>query len=403
MVSDTKLYELLGVHAEATETEIKKSYRKTALRYHPDKNPGNAEAAEKFKEVTGAYEILSDPEKRSMYDQFGLEGLQNGGASAGGAEDLFSQFFGGGMFGGGFGGGGRRRGPRRSRDIMHVIHVRLEDLYNGKTSKMALKRTVKCSTCNGKGGKNVKTCNSCGGQGVKIVSRQLGPMIQQFQTQCPDCDGQGESVKPADKCKECKGNKTVQETKVLEVHIEKGMRDGQRIVFEGMGDSGPDVLPGDVVFVVEEEKHDRFERRGNDLVTHVKIDLATALCGGSFTVKQLDGEYYHIEIPQGEVIKPGDLKYLPEKGMPTQRLLRYGNMICIFEIEFPDPSFMTPETIQKVEAVLPPKQQPKDVPDTAEEVEMVGMDPSQMPSAGEPMDEDEDGMPGGERVQCASQ
>jgi len=397
MAVETALYESLGVSASATSSEIKKSYRKLALKYHPDKNPGNEEAANKFKELTGAYEILIDEEKRSTYDQFGMDGL-SGGGMGGGAEDLFSQFFGGGMFGGG--GPRRPRGPKRSADITHTVRVTLEDLYKGKSSKMALKKTITCPTCSGRGGKEgqVKECSGCHGAGMKIVSRQMGPMIQQFQTVCPDCKGAGEIIPDSARCKECKGKKTVQVTKILELHIDPGMKNGQRIVFDDEGDSGPGLIPGDVVFVLAEQPHDRFERRGNDLLTHVKLDLVTALTGGSFQVEQLDGEFYHVNIPAGDVIRPGDTKYIPNKGMPVQRMGSHGNMIVVFDIEFPEQGYVE-EQAKQLRSILPPPHTPNEA-DAAEEVEMVGMDPGAIPEGEDEMDDD-DGRPEG--VQCASQ
>lgn len=399
MAVDSKLYDLLGVAATATSNEIKKAYRKLALRLHPDKNPGNAEAADKFKEITGAYEILIDEEKRSTYDQFGLEGLSGGGMGAGGAEDLFAQFFGGGMFGGG--GSRRPRGPQRSRDMVHTLKVTLEDLYNGKTSKMALKKTVSCPTCKGLGGKEgaVKTCSGCHGSGVKITARQMGPMIQQFQSACNECNGQGEIINEKDKCKDCKGKKTTQQTKILEVHIDRGMRNGQRIVFEDEGDSGPNIIPGDVVFVLDEQPHSRFERRGNDLLIHIKIDLVTALCGGSFDVQQLDGEWYHVTLPAGSVIKPNDIKQIPGKGMPVQRLHDFGNMICIFDIEFPEQGY-TDAAADALRQILPPPRKLSVSADAAEEVALEDANPDEIHRPEDEM-EDDDGRPEG--VQCASQ
>jgi DnaJ family protein A protein 2 len=190
------------------------------MKYHPDRNVGNPDASDKFKEISHAYEVLSDEQKRSTYDRYGEEGLTGSGAGAGAggvsAEDLFSQLFGG---GGGMFGGGRQqqRGPRKGKDMSHTLKVTLEDLYKGKTSKLALQKQVLCAGCEGRGGKNgiaAITCPGCQGRGVKIVMRQLGPMIQQMQQTCSDCNGEGELLKEKDKCTVCKGRKVGQERKV---------------------------------------------------------------------------------------------------------------------------------------------------------------------------------------------
>ena len=279
-----------------------------ALKYHPDKNVGNVEAGEKFKEISHAYEVLSDERKRSVYDSYGEEGLSgDGGMGAGAAEELFAQFFGGGLGGGMFGGAGTPAGPRKGRDLVHALKVSLEDLYKGKVSKMALQKTVLCPTCGGKGGKveSITTCTGCNGTGQKVVTRQMGPMIQRFQTLCPDCNGEGEIIPEEDKCKECHGKKVVSERKVLSVHVDKGMQEGQRITFAEEADQAPNVQPGDVIFVIETKEHDRFQRKGDDLFHKAKIDLVTALTGGEFAIEHLDERYLRVEILPGEVIKPG--------------------------------------------------------------------------------------------------
>lgn len=281
------------------------------MKYHPDKNPN---AGERFKEISHAYEVLSDEQKRGIYDAYGEEGLSNdgpGGMGAGSAEELFAQFFGGGL-GGGMGGmfgegRGAPRGPRKGRDLVHALKVTLEDLYKGKVSKLALQKTVLCPKCAGKGGKegSVKTCKGCNGTGQKIVMRHMGPMIQRFQTLCPDCNGEGEIIPAKDKCKECNGKKVTNERKVLSVHVDKGMQEGQRITFAGEADQAPNTQPGDVIFVIETKEHPRFQRKGDDLFYQAKIDLVTALAGGEFTVEHLDDRFLKVEILQGEVIKPG--------------------------------------------------------------------------------------------------
>ena len=283
-----------------------------------DKNAHNPNAADKFKDLSHAYEILSDPQKRSIYDQYGEEGLE-GGAGGGGmnAEDLFSQFFGGGSafgggggggFGGMFGGGGmQQRGPPKARTIHHVHKVSLEDIYRGKVSKLALQKSVICSKCEGRGGKEgaVKRCAGCDGVGMKTMMRQMGPMIQRFQTVCPDCNGEGETIRDKDRCKGCSGKKTVVERKVLHVHVDRGVRTGHKIEFKGEGDQTPGVQPGDVVFEIEQKPHARFQRKDDDLFYHAEIDLVTALAGGVIYIEHLDERWLSVEIIPGEAISPG--------------------------------------------------------------------------------------------------
>lgn len=274
----------------------------------PDKNP-SPEAAEKFKELSHAYEILADSEKRQLYDQYGEEGLEQGGMGGGmNAEDLFSQFFGGGGgFGGMFGGGMRETGPKKARTIHHVHKVSLEDMYKGKISKLALQKSVMCPKCDGRGGKEgaVKTCTGCNGQGMKMMMRQMGPMIQRFQTVCPDCNGEGEIIREKDRCKQCHGKKTTVERKVLHVHVDKGVQSGTKIDFRGEGDQMPGVEPGDVQFEIEQKPHARFQRKGDDLFYQAEIDLLTALAGGAIYIEHLDERWLTVEIKPGEVISPG--------------------------------------------------------------------------------------------------
>ena len=229
------------------------------------------------------------------------------------SQDLFSQLFGGGgaggFFGGGGGGGGRSQGPRKTKDLVHRVHVTLEDLYKGKTTKLALTRNAICSKCKGKGGKDgaVRQCNNCSGRGIKVTLRQMGPMIQQIQSPCDDCQGTGEIINMKDRCTQCKGKKVLPEKKFLEVHIDKGMKGGQTIQFRGESDQTPNGEPGDVVIVIEEKQHERFKRQENDLFTDVEVDLLTALAGGQFAIKHLDDRALVVKIEPGEVVKHGML------------------------------------------------------------------------------------------------
>lgn len=195
----------------------------------------------------------------------------------------------------------------QSRDIVHIHKVSLEDLYKGKVSKLALQKSVLCPKCDGRGGKEgaVKKCSGCGGAGMKTMMRQMGPMIQRFQTVCPDCNGEGEIIREKDRCKQCHGKKTITERKVLHVPVDKGMQDSQKITFSGEGDQGPDIVPGDVVFVIEQKPHPRFERKGDDLYHKAEVDLLTALAGGTLAIEHLDERVLQVTILPGEVISPG--------------------------------------------------------------------------------------------------
>ncbi|KAK9474900.1 uncharacterized protein V1510DRAFT_410967 [Dipodascopsis tothii] len=412
MVKETALYDILGVPPTADDAQIKKAYRVNALKYHPDKNQHSPEAAEKFKDVSHAYEILSDSQKREIYDRYGEEGLQGGGDMGGmngaSAEALFSQFFGGGGggFGGMFGAGGRPSGPRRSRDIVHSLRVRLEDLYKGKISKLALTRSKTCDKCEGKGGKDgaVKRCTTCNGTGSVTYQRGMGHIIQQFQSACRDCKGEGEIIKDKDRCKQCMGKKTINEKKVLEVHIDKGMANGQKITFKEQGDEGPDILPGDVIFVIDEQPHERFTRKRDDLYYHAKVDLLTALAGGSIAIQHLDNEWLKVDIIPGEVIAPGTLKVIEGRGMPSYRHHNHGDLYVEFEVEFPAKDFTTPEKLALLETILPARPAlglPADA--MVDDVVLSDVDPSHQRAAGA-MDEDEDeDEPGTERAQCTTQ
>ncbi|KAI9190587.1 uncharacterized protein BJ171DRAFT_544236 [Polychytrium aggregatum] len=406
MVKETKYYEVLGVDPSCSENDLKKAYRKLALKYHPDKNP---DAGDQFKEISHAYEILSDSNKRQVYDQFGEAGLNGDGGMGGGMPtDIFEHLFGGGhsnFF------DRRPQGPRRGKDMLHSLKVSLEDLYKGKVSKLALQKQVLCAKCDGKGGKDgvaPSTCQGCGGRGIKVVIRQMGPMIQQMQQTCPDCNGEGEILKEKDRCKQCNGKKINTERKILEVFIEKGMRSGQKIPFAGEADQAPGIIPGDIIIVLEEKEHARFTRKDDDLFIKVKIDLLTALTGGQFSIKHLDDRILLVNILPGEVIRPGARKCIRHEGMPRYKNpFDKGGLFIEFEVEFPENNWVTDEAKFKLLEQVLPARQPLPAFGNAVIDEVVLADDE--PSSGnrsryahdDDMDEDERGH--GPQVQCAQQ
>jgi len=418
MVKETEFYDRLGVTPETNKEDIKKAYRKLAVKFHPDKNPNNPEAVEKFKEISEAYEVLSDDNKRQMYDKYGKDGLREGGFAAHSAQDIFEQFFGGG-FGSFFGGGGAR-GPRRTEDIVHELQVTLEDLYRGKTTKLSVTRNVICQTCTGNGTKSGVTggkCKTCDGRGVRVIIKQIGPgMIQQMQTVCNECGGKGETIKEEDKCKDCKGKKVTKEKKILNVYVDKGMKHGQKIVFSGESDEAPGQEPGDIIFVLIEKKHEVFKRNGNDLYIEATIPLIEALGGFAFSIKHLDDRNLLIKSDKGDVITPGEVRMLANEGMPIhKRPMENGNLYIQFTIEFPKPGTLNPTQIQQLEKVLPPR---RAVPKGEfEEVHLTKVNANERGAGqrangagggmygrrGDEDSDDEEHSGGGQRVQCAQQ
>jgi len=405
MVKETKFYDLLGCSPSSDDASLKKAYRKLAMKYHPDKNPN---AGDKFKEISNAYEVLSNPEKRKIYDQGGEQAIKEGGSGGGGGfhspMDVFDMFFGGDPFGRG---GPRTRGPRRTKNLVHQLSVSLEDMYNGTVRKLALQKNVICDACEGVGGKPgcyVK-CQSCRGTGMQVRIHQIGPgMMQQIQSMCQECHGEGESVDPKLRCKKCSGKKVNRERKILEVHVDKGMEDGQKITFSEEGDQEPGLEPGDIIIVLDEKAHPVFKRNGMDLVMKMDISLTESLCGLKKTIPTLDERTLVIQTIPGEVLKTGDFKAVQGEGMPQYRNpFEKGRLIFTFNVVFP--TSLDPSIAEKLAAILPPAPEPI-IPDDVEEVDLNDFDPKNDRQSNSRQYDEDDDHPGhghGQGVSCATQ
>ena len=316
-------YEVLGIEKGASADEIKKAYRKTALKYHPDRNPDNKEAEEKFKEAAEAYDVLSNPDKRARYDQYGHAGMDGAGAGFGGfgggfsMEDIFSQF--GDIFGGGFGfgGGGRaRQRTNRGSDIRVRVSLTLEEIANGVTKKLKLNKSVTCDDCGGSGAKDASsrvTCSNCNGQGyvMQVQNTFFGRM--QSQTVCPVCGGQGTVIK--DKCTKCAGEGCVKSSEVVEFNIPAGVAEGMMITVSGKGNAARQGgVNGDLLVVIEEQADPRFIRDGANLIHNLTIPVTTAILGGEVEVPTITGKA-KINITQGT--QAGKVLRLRGKGLPA--------------------------------------------------------------------------------------
>lgn len=365
-VDNTTFYKRLGVDKDAEHGVIKKAYFKLARTHHPDRGGDK----EKFQEIQQAYEVLSDREKRETYDRHGEEGLKEGGGGGGGMDDLLSQMFGG----GGRGGRGGPPAPKKGKPVMHPLKCTLEELYAGKTTKIAVNRERICTGCNGLGGKEgaVQKCTTCRGRGIVTRMTQLGPgMYSQSQGPCDDCRGKGEVIDEANKCQICKGKKVCKEKKVLEAMIDKGAPNNCQFTFHGEADEFPGQEPGDVVIVVQEQPHKKFKRKGADLLFEHKITLVEALTGVDFMLTHLDGSKIRIKNDPGEVIKPDDLKTVPEKGLPFHKQsFKFGNLFVKFTVTFPE-SIPVPR-IEALKSALPA---PTGNPDVEMDAETCSLQP----------------------------
>lgn len=369
MVKETAYYDILGVSPDCSQDDLKKAYRKLALKYHPDKNPNEGE---KFKAISQAYEVLSNDEKRRLYDMGGEKAIKEGGMGASSSPmDIFDMFF-----GNAFGGRARREGPRKGKDMHFNLGVTLEELYNGSTRKLRVSRKEICDDCKGSGtrapGISPVQCEQCQGTGTFVkFERFRSNFVQQIQTICPECEGYGEKIAVKDRCKKCTGNKVIKNLKVLEVHVDKGMVDGQKICFSGEADQDPSYEAGDLIVILEQKDHDRFKRENHhNLLTDMEITLTESLCGFQKTIPTLDNRTLLITSPAGDVIKHGAIKVINGEGMPTYRNpFEKGNLKIQFFVTFPEKLDLA--TVSKLEKCLPPRPQLDEPMNDVEEVQMM--------------------------------
>lgn len=354
-------YEILGVAKNASDDEIKKAYRKKAIQYHPDKNPGNKEAEEQFKEAAEAYEVLSHNEKRQRYDQFGHAGV--GGAASGGGgfggdfsmEDIFSQFgdIFGGHFGGGFGGfGGSSRGGQRvnrGSNLRVKVRLNLQEIAKGAEKKIKVRKAVSCSHCNGTGaesGSSYSTCSTCRGTGA--VTRVTNTILGRMQTQsvCPDCQGEGKII--TKKCTHCNGEGISTQEEVITINIPAGVAEGMQLSMSGKGNAAKrGGMPGDLLIVIEEEAHPELLRDENDLVYNLLLSFPTAALGGTVEIPTIDG---HVKVKIDAGTQPGKVLRLRGKGLPTVNQYGTGDLLVNISVYVPESlSKDERKTVEKME------------------------------------------------------
>jgi molecular chaperone DnaJ len=359
MAEKRDYYEVLEVSKTASADEIKKAYRKKAIQYHPDRNPGDKTAEEKFKEAAEAYEVLSDPQKRQQYDQFGFAGVSgaagNGGPFGGGfsgggmsMDDIFSMFgdiFGGhsGGFGGGFGGfegfggggGSSQQRKFRGSDLRVKVKLSLQEVTKGVEKKFKLKKYVLCEHCHGSGAEGAgatETCPTCHGSGTVIRNQQTILGTMQTRTNCPTCGGEGKIIK--NKCKVCGGDGIVYGEEVVTVQIPKGVGQGMQFSMTGKGNAGKhNGIPGDLIIVIDEEPNSELVRDGNNVVYNLLLSFPTAAMGGTVEIPTIEG---HAKVKIEPGTQPGKVLRLRGKGIPDVNGYGTGDLLVNVSIYVPE-------------------------------------------------------------------
>eukprot|EP00759_Apiculatamorpha_spiralis_P008054 PhF_6_TR15053/c0_g1_i1/m.23634/K09503/DNAJA2; DnaJ homolog subfamily A member 2 len=341
-------YKILGVSKNASQDDIKKAYRKLAVQKHPD-HGGNSN---EFAEINNAYEVLSDPQKRQQFDTYGTADPQMGGMGGMRAEDLFKDFF---HRGSGWGAGAEPRGPPATEDIAVSIQVTLEDLYQGAVKNLRIRRPTVCSCCQGNGTTNPtakKQCATCKGTGQEVITNQVGPgMVQQFITQCRKCNGVGKTMRPEDRCKDCRGEGYSQKEETITVKLSAGIFPGDVLVLRGEAGCLPNSTPGDVHVQVDVAKHATYTRRGLDLIIKQDVSLVQALLGYEFTVKHLDGRILKLKASAKDIVGTGSVLLVKNEGMPKKvGSNEKGNLYVFMNVKMPKQ--LTPEQKEALEKVF---------------------------------------------------
>jgi molecular chaperone DnaJ len=342
-MSKRDFYEILGVTKSASDDEIKKAYRKLAIKYHPDKNPDDKAAEEKFKEAAEAYEVLSNTEKRQRYNQYGHAGVGGASGGSGGGhygggmnmDDIFSQFgdiFGGGGFGGGRSSGGGRRVMRGS-NLRVKVKLNLQEVAKGVEKKLKVNKFVSCGTCKGSGAKNGQydTCKLCNGSGVQVRTQQTFLGAMQTQTTCSGCNGEGKTVK--DKCNTCHGDGIVRAEEVISINIPAGVAEGMQLSVGGKGNAAPrGGINGDLLVLIEEEEHPELKRDGSNLFYDSYVNFADAALGTSIEIPTVDAKV-KIKIEPGT--QSGKVLRLKGKGLPDVNSYGTGDLLVNINVWTP--------------------------------------------------------------------
>jgi len=391
MVKETSLYDQLEIKSDASTDDIKKAYKRLAIKYHPDKNK-SPDASEKFKSISQAYEILSNPEKRQRYDQFGFDAVNQPTGEGFSPADIFAQFFGHNnqFF-------GQNPTAKNNNDIVIQCTLSLEELYTGTKKTISYEKRVKCETCQGSGVKDSKktdtsTCKNCGGRGIQIVVHQQGPFIQQIQTICNNCRGKGKSVSQENQCYKCHGEQYNNEKTEKEITINAGMRHQQPIIISGEGHTPESNL----VVVILEDDHERFDRQDDSLILKQTISLVEALTGFILTIDQLDGR--KILVQSDDIIKPNDIYTIIGEGMPKGNQEK-GDLFIVFDIQFPSSGEIDEDNFGQLRSILPAGKN-RWIRDNNNEV-IVKM--HKFKSREEKRNQSSSAPPSGHQVQCAQQ